>query len=248
MLSILKVTISMYIEVKILSRKFTSIIVPAAGNGSRMKADINKQLLELSGKPVIVHTIMALDESKLFDEIIIVAKESEIEIFRRLFTKYKIYSTLKFALGGLNRQESVYNGLNKISDKSEYVAVHDGARPFVDYELLKRVVSESYEKGAVITAVPSVDTIKKVNDENVIAETLERDNLWNTQTPQIFKREYIENGYKKAIEDKYVGTDDSSLVERIGVKVYPVMGCYNNIKITTKKDLKLGEIILSEEY
>lgn len=226
--------------------KYTSVIVPAAGSGSRMQTDINKQLLELDGKPIIVHTILALDQCQLFGEIIIVAKEIEIEIFKKKLNENQIVTPMKFVKGGNSRQDSVYNGIQEVSKHSKFIAVHDGARPFVNNHLLKRMMDEVYIKGAVIAAVPSIDTVKRVNERNEIEETLDRGQLWNAQTPQVFRCDVLKAAYEKARMENFQGTDDSSLVEWMGIKVYPVMGSYNNIKITTAKDLVLGEMILKE--
>lgn len=223
---------------------FTSVIIPAAGSGSRMESKQNKQFLELSGKAVIIHTLLAFEKCPYVDEIIIVTKQCEIEVFKNLLFDYYFEKTIKFVVGGKTRQESVHQGIMAVNEVSKYVAVHDGARPFIKATDLSRLFESAYELRSVVAGVPSKDTIKRVGPNNEVIETLNRNELWNIQTPQIFERHLIEAAYTVAERDHYQGTDDSSLVEYMGERVHIVMGNYENIKITTPEDIKMGELIL----
>lgn len=224
---------------------FFSVIIPAAGSGSRMNSSTNKQFLELDGKPIIIHTLLIFDDIESVKEIIIVAKETEINTFVDLLKNYKLKKKIKFVVGGATRQESVHNGILAIDKKTDYVVVHDGARPFIKQEKIISMFDEVQKQKAVIMAVPTKDTIKRVDYNNTVINTLNRKELWNVQTPQMFERKLIEKAYNKALESDFMGTDDSSLVEFMGEKVSVIMGSYNNIKITTAEDLIFGEIILN---
>lgn len=227
-----------------MGKKRTSVIIPAAGSGSRMKAGENKQFLKLAGKPVIIHTLLIFECNKHVDEIIVVAKKEEINRFEQLLKEYNLKTKISIVAGGETRQESVHKGIEAMDKETEYVVVHDGARPFIKQEKLNSMFSEVFEKNAVIMAVPTKDTIKRVN-KNKVVETLNRKELWNIQTPQMFERDLIERAYKHALESEFTGTDDSSLVEFMGEEVSVLMGSYNNIKITTPEDLVFGEMVLS---
>jgi len=230
-----------------MEHRFTSVIIPAAGSGSRMQANKNKQFLELSNKPIIVHTIQLFDQCSYIDEIIVVAKESEQVLFKKVFENLKLRKPLHFANGGKTRQESVHNGIKACSDKTQFVAVHDGARPFLKPSALKRIIQSAYGLKSIVTAVPSKDTVKRVNEKGIVVETLKRNELWNIQTPQIFEYNVILKAYEEALKQGFEGTDDGSLVEWIGEEVHVVMGDYQNIKVTTPEDLVVGEIILKDK-
>ncbi|UPA30493.1 2-C-methyl-D-erythritol 4-phosphate cytidylyltransferase [Terrisporobacter glycolicus] len=223
-----------------------SVIIVSAGRGSRMKADINKQFLKIRGKEVIAHTIDKFYENKNIGEIIIVVREDEEEFFQgNIINKYG-YKNIKVALGGKERQDSVYNGLKKVDEKCEIVLIHDGARPFVTNEIIEKSINCAKEYNSAIVGVPVKDTIKIVNENNEVSDTPNRSTLWSIQTPQVFDYSLIIRAHEKAKYDKYYGTDDSMLIEYLGQNVKVVEGCYNNIKITTPEDLKIAEEILKE--
>lgn len=225
----------------------TSVVIPAAGSGSRMKAHCNKQFLELAGKPVIAHTLLAFDRCIYVDELIVVVKKEELESFEQLVASLHLSKPYGFALGGETRQASVWNGIKACRQTAEFIAVHDGARPFISGPTLDRVFKDAYTLKSIITAVPSKDTVKRVDSDGVVIETLKRSELWNVQTPQIFEKKRLEKAYEEAILKGYDGTDDASLVEWVGYDVYVVMGSYQNIKITTPEDLVVGEMILKDQ-
>ena len=223
-----------------------SVVIVTAGRGSRMKADINKQFLKLKGKEVIAHTIDKFYNNKNIDEIVVVVKEDEADFFRRnIIDKYG-YKNIKIAFGGKERQDSVFNGLKAVNERCDIVLIHDGARPFVTDEIIKNSIECAKKNKCVIVGVPVKDTIKIINKDNEVCDTPNRSTLWSIQTPQVFEYLSIIKAHKIAKEKSYYGTDDSMLMEYLGYNVKVIEGSYNNIKITTPEDLKIGEEILNE--
>ncbi len=223
-----------------------SLVIVSAGKGSRMKSDLNKQFLKIGNKEVIAHTIDKFYNNENIDEIIIVIREDEKEFFQEnIINKYG-YKNIKIAFGGKERQDSVYNGLKELDEKSKIVLIHDGARPFVTNEIIKKSIECAKEYNCAIVGVPVKDTIKIVNEKNDVCDTPNRSTLWSIQTPQVFNYSLIMKAHKKAKDDEYYGTDDSMLMEYLGYNVKVVEGSYNNIKITTPEDLKIAEEILRE--
>ncbi|MFI3210075.1 MAG: 2-C-methyl-D-erythritol 4-phosphate cytidylyltransferase [Peptostreptococcaceae bacterium] len=219
------------------------MIIVCGGSGSRMSANINKQFLEIKGKEIIAHTIDKFYNNEDIHEIILVIKKEEQNYFdENIISKYG-YKNIKFAFGGKERQDSVYSGIKSLDEKSEIVLVHDGARPFVSKDIIKNSIEYTKEKDAVIVCVKVKDTIKIIAD-NKVSTTPKRDNLISVQTPQVFKKEILKNSYEKAFDEGFYGTDDSSLVERIGQEVFIIDGSYKNIKITTPEDLIIGENLI----
>ena len=223
-----------------------SVVIVSAGRGSRMKADINKQFLKLQNKEVIAHTIDKFYNNENIGEIIVVVREDEAEFFKiNIIEKYG-YKNIKIAFGGSERQDSVYNGLKMVDENCKIVLIHDGARPFVNNETIDSAIESAKENKCVIVGVPVKDTIKVIDENNNVCDTPDRSTLWSIQTPQVFDYSLIMKAHEKAREDNYYGTDDSMLMEYFGQKVKVVEGSYNNIKITTPEDLKIGEEILKE--
>ena len=223
-----------------------SLVIVSAGKGSRMKSDLNKQFLKIGNKEVIAHTIDKFYNNENIDEIIIVIREDEKEFFQEnIINKYG-YKNIKIAFGGKERQDSVYNGLKEVDEKSKIVLIHDGARPFLTNEIIKKSIECAKEYNCAIVGVPVKDTIKIVNEKNDVCDTPNRSTLWSIQTTQVFNYSLIMKAHKKAKDDEYYGTDDSMLMEYLGYNVKVVEGSYNNIKITTPEDLKIAEEILRE--
>ncbi len=219
-----------------------SVIIVAGGSGSRMDMNINKQFIKLNGKEIILHTIDKFYNNKNIDEIVVVIKKEEENYFNEIIKKYN-YKNIKIAYGGNERQDSVFNGIKCLNKNTEIVLVHDGARPFVDDFIINNSIKEAKKSGALVVGVKVKDTVKIVKN-NEIEKTLKRDELISVQTPQTFKYEILKEAYLKAYEDNFYGTDDSSLVERIGVCVKVIDGSYDNIKITTKEDLLFSQEII----
>lgn len=221
-----------------------SVVIVAAGTGSRMKMGINKQFIKLNGKEIIVHTIEKFYNNKNIQDIVVVIKKEEEEFFKtEIIDKYNL-SNIKIAYGGNERQDSVYNGLKSLNQLCEVVLVHDGARPFISDAIIENCIDEAKKHKAIIVGVPVKDTIKVVNDESEVVDTPQRSSLWSVQTPQSFDYKLLVKSYEEAFEDGFYGTDDAMLVERIGHKVKLIEGSYNNIKITTQEDLAIGEKII----
>ena len=221
------------------------VVIVAAGTGSRMNMGINKQFIKLEGKEVIVYTIEKFYNNHNIDDIVVVVKESEAEFFKKEIIEKYNFENIKIAYGGKERQDSVYNGLKLLDEKCDVVLIHDGARPFVSNKTIDTCIEEAKEHKAIVVGVPVKDTIKVIDDSNNIVDTPNRSVLWAVQTPQTFDYNILLNAYEDAFESGFYGTDDATLVERIGHKVKMVEGSYNNIKITTKEDLNIGSQILN---
>lgn len=224
---------------------FVSVIVAAAGMSNRMGSKINKQFIAIDNKPILAHTLEKFEESPYVDEIILVAKEEEVEYCRKeIVWKYRFKKVAKIIRGGKERQDSVYNGLMALNEKTDIVLTHDGARPFVRLKNIEDGIKGVLDHGACVIGVPVKDTIKVSNKEDEIHHTPKRSMLWAAQTPQCFWVKLLKEGYEHAIQEGIVGTDDSSLVEKVGHKVKMIMGNYDNIKITTPEDLIMGELLI----
>lgn len=220
----------------------TSIVIVAAGMGRRMNAATTKQLIHIGGKPILWHTLMAFEKMPFIDEIVLVVKEEEKSIIAKEITK-GITKLTSIVDGGKERSDSVRNGLAALGD-CEVVMIHDGARPFVSQEAVKRLREAVIEKKAAILAIPAKDTIKEVDACGIVARTYDRSKLWAVQTPQGFKRGIIETAYDRYDEMTAKIYDDAMLVEMAtDTPVSIVEGEDTNIKITTPFDLVIGEAI-----
>jgi len=220
-------------------------IILAAGKGTRMQADINKQFLILRGRPVISHTLQVFDNHPSIHEIILVINPLEEEtISEKLLIPYDFKKRIKIIHGGSERQESVYNGLSEVDPSTSIVLIHDGARPLVTDEVLQRCILGAEEYGAVAVGVPAKETIKIVTKDQFVDYTPRREELWITQTPQAFHIDIIKKAHELANMKQVLGTDDAMLVEQMAHRVKMVMGDYENIKITTPEDLLVAEGIL----
>ncbi|MEW5323225.1 2-C-methyl-D-erythritol 4-phosphate cytidylyltransferase [Geobacillus thermoleovorans] len=218
-------------------------IVLAAGRGKRMNAGMNKQFLELGGEPLIVRTLNVFERDERCARIVLVVNPAERSRFELLLDRFRIRKVAAFADGGEERQHSVYNGLQALAGE-EIVLIHDGARPFVRVRHLHELVNAAVQYGAAIPAVRVKDTIKKV-DGLFVEQTIDRSSLWAVQTPQAFRLSLIMEAHEAAKQAGYLGTDDASLVERIGKPVKIIEGDYHNIKLTTPEDLLFAEAILA---
>jgi 2-C-methyl-D-erythritol 4-phosphate cytidylyltransferase len=220
------------------------VIIPAAGQGKRMGAGKNKLLLELNGVPIFIHTLKIFEEDEQCNGIILaIHPQDEIE-FKTLLKKYHIHKVVKFVQGGQERQHSIYNALKTVANDG-IILVHDAARPFIRKNHIHLLVQRAEQTGAAIIGVPAKDTMKQVRD-GAVMETVERSSLWAVQTPQAFRMSLLLKAYKQAEEDDFIGTDDSSLVERISHPVAMVEGDYDNIKLTTPEDFFFAEAILEK--
>ncbi|NLC31473.1 MAG: 2-C-methyl-D-erythritol 4-phosphate cytidylyltransferase [Candidatus Moranbacteria bacterium] len=224
-------------------------IILASGVGKRMKAGKNKTLLELDNKPLIYYAIKNFEKSKLISKIVLVVREGEEKYFNDIVKKYNFKKIIAVISGGEERQYSAHNGIKFIEDKfgkfkKMIVLFHNGANPFVSQNEIKNVVTEALKYGAAAVAHKTKDTIRRVNDANLSSGVIEREGLWNMQTPQAIEFSLAKRVFKKAQEDNFLGTDDVSLVERLGKKVKIIEASENNFKITTPLDLELARIVL----
>lgn len=216
------------------------VVIPAAGQGKRMGTKESKQFLLFHEKPILLHTLEVFEFHPEIDEIVVVVRESEMERTQKLIDEQGYQKVSRIVAGGRERQESVFLGLKGLS--TDLVLVHDAVRPFVTQKAVTRLISEIRVFDAAILAVPVKDTIKKA-DEGQVLETLERKRLWSVQTPQGFRRELLVKAHIQAEKEANFATDDSALVEQLGIKVRVVDGEYTNIKITTPEDLIFAEAI-----
>jgi 2-C-methyl-D-erythritol 4-phosphate cytidylyltransferase len=221
--------------------RYTAII-PAAGQGKRMGAGRNKQFLLIGNKPLLTQTIEIFVSDDWCDKIIIVGNEKEFNELQELVETLDHRKPIVLVAGGIERQQSVYQGLKMVEDDTTVVLIHDGARPFVSKQIVHEVVVKAEEEGAATVAVPVKDTIKKA-EQHVVTETLDRSSLWAVQTPQAFHLSVIRHAHEVAKRKGSLGTDDASLVEQLGQAVHIIKGTYFNIKITTPEDLILAEAI-----
>lgn len=223
-----------------------SAIIVAAGQGIRMKGTMRKQYLDLSGRPVLAHSIMTFDSCSLVDEILLVIPKEDVEYCQnKILSLFDLNNQINLVCGGDKRQDSVYNGLKATTKNTETVVIHDGVRPFIQPEDLKQCILVSKKYGACILGTPASDTLKRADKSNIIETTLSRENIWLAQTPQAFKYDLILKAHETARRDGYVGTDDASLVERMGEDVKIINGGKFNIKITKKEDLDIAKLMLN---
>lgn len=222
----------------------TCAIIVAAGKGKRMGSPINKQYLNIKGKPLLFYSLTAFSKCNLIDEIIVVTNENEIDYCKtEIIEKYKINKISQIVKGGQERQYSVLNGL-LAAKGCDIVLIHDGARPFINYGIIGEGIKFAMLYGASACGVIPKDTIKIKNHDGFSIDTPDRNFLVNVQTPQCFKYDLILACHKKLLDEGVYVTDDTMVVERYGNKVFLYEGSYNNIKITTPEDLIIGEKII----
>ncbi len=218
------------------------VIIPAAGQGTRMGSSTPKQYLLLNGQPILHHTLMAFEASGLVDSVTLVVPKNDLDQARK---KWDCKIVKNIVAGGKERQDSVYNGFKALDSDTDIVIVHDGVRPFVAEDLIARSIDAANKFGAAIVAIPVSDTIKQVDNEDFVTHTVDRNGLWRVQTPQTFQYTVLDEAFKIAVNDSYYGTDEGSLLEHAGKKLKIIMGSELNIKITRQEDLILGEGIIN---
>ena len=230
-----------------MSERNTAIVL-AAGQGKRMHSKVQKQFLEIQGYPVLYYSLRCFQESPLIQDIILVTGEESISYCKEeIVQKYGFTKVSAVIPGGKERYDSVYAGLCECKD-CEYVLIHDGARPFVTEEILKRGLQKVKETGACVIGMPSKDTVKLSDEEGYVKETPNRKCVWTIQTPQIFSYSLIREAHD-SIRQKDMSkiTDDAMVVEQeTGAKVALAEGSYQNIKITTPEDMTTAEAILED--
>lgn len=222
--------------------RFFAVIV-AAGIGERMNCTTPKQYLPVLGKPVLAHTLEVFERCAEIEEVIPVINPFHENLFvTQIWERYRYRKMRRYVFGGERRQDSVYQGLLMLKEyQDDFVLVHDGVRPLLDQETLQRCLGALKEYEAICCAVPCVDTLKLTEDGKVIRETLDRRKIWRAQTPQGFRIGILWEALRLAEQDGFWGTDDASLVERLGKPVHIVIGSEDNLKITTPQDLVFAE-------
>lgn len=219
-------------------------IFPAAGSSTRMGGGINKNLLKLAGEPILIRTLKTFSQIERVNFLIVAVAEHEIETVEKLLSAEKNLKSWRVTIGGSERQYSIANALKLLPDDAEIILVHDAARPLISVQTINEVIDAVEKFGGAIAAVPAKDTIKIVDAEGFVKYTPPRREMAVVQTPQGFKREILLRAYDKAAEENFLGTDDSSLVERLGVRIKVVTSSYENIKVTTPEDIHVAETIL----
>lgn len=224
--------------------KYTAAIILAAGNSTRMGGKINKQLETLCGVPVLGHTLMAYQRCKLIREIVVVTRPQDFDSVYEIAKQYGISKLTSIAAGGATRQESAKRGMRKLSPDVRYVAIADGARCLITPSQITRVCLRAYRYQAASAAHKIADTVKRTTSLGMTRETVDRENLWQAQTPQVFHTALYTAALYQADKDGFSVTDDNSLIEHLGYGVRMVECGSQNIKITTPEDLPLAEAIL----
>jgi 2-C-methyl-D-erythritol 4-phosphate cytidylyltransferase len=220
-------------------------VIVSAGKGLRFMEGKKKQFRSLAGKPILAHTLDKFETCPLIRSILLVVGQEDMDYcLKEIVEKYRFQKVSQIVPGGKRRQESVKNGIDALPKDADMVAIHDGVRPFVTKAMIEDTIHSAARYGAVVLAMPVKDTIKMSNPDGTVLKTLDRESLWQIQTPQTFQVNVIKEAYYRAAEDGFVGTDDASLVERLGVKVHILPGSYTNIKITTPEDLFLANLFL----
>jgi 2-C-methyl-D-erythritol 4-phosphate cytidylyltransferase len=221
-------------------------IIVAAGKGSRMGLGYNKVLTLVSGKPVIEWTIQSFINSKLIENLVLVISPEDEEAMKKICLPYINEVNLAIVNGGADRQDSVYNGLKALPESVELVLIHDGARPFIDKEIIERSIENARKYGAACCGMPVKDTIKVIDEQKTIISTPNRNFLWSAQTPQAFHYDIIFQSYKYACEKDIKFTDDAGIAEAAGYKVFMFEGSYRNIKLTSAEDLLFAELLVKD--
>lgn len=233
------------------------VIIPAAGLGTRMapagkKTAASKQFLEINGTPIVFHTLRVFARNPQVSQIVVALRKNEMERFTQKLEKEKLKGKVEIVEGGEHRQQSVGNAVAALKAASDdVVLVHDAVRPFVDDEIIANVIAEVGKHGAAIAGLPAVDTIKQVEraaEGAIITSTIPRERVVQAQTPQGFRYSLIQRAFSSAAADGFIGTDEASLVERLGESVWVVMGSARNIKITTPADLELAEFLMKAHH
>jgi len=228
-------------------------IVPAAGLGTRMGADMPKQFLELDGVPLIIFTLRRLAACAAITEFFVSTRADDVTSLQAMVTKAALGTPARVVQGGDTRQQSVANALAQVDPSTEIVLVHDAVRPFVTVAQIERVIAEVRTRGAAILGIPAIDTVKEVKraslpeDVALISATIPRERIVLAQTPQGFSYPLLRDAFKKAQQDEVTASDEAAIVERFGHDVFVVVGSERNLKITRPADMELAAFYLEQE-
>jgi 2-C-methyl-D-erythritol 4-phosphate cytidylyltransferase len=230
-------------------------IIPAAGLSTRMGSTTGgtarKQLIEVGGAPLLIHTLRRFNRAPHVEEILVPVRPEDRQRVSEQIEQEHFEKRVRVLDGGATRQESVWNALQLVPAAVPLIAVHDAVRPFIDVEIIERAIEAAGKHGAVIVGVPAIDTIKQVErttgDANRVVGTLPRERIVLAQTPQVFRHDLLRRAFERAIEEGYYGTDDAALIEHLGVDVFVIQGSPRNWKITTPTDLEAAEVLLARK-
>ena len=226
--------------------EWVAAVVPSAGYGTRMGSRPPKQFLQLGDVPLLVHVLRVIESNRMISEIVLVVPQDAVTSCREeLLPPFAFSKISSVVAGGTRRQDSVWNGLQAVDERTKIVVVHDAVRPFVTGRMVEEVVDGARIHGAAIVAIPLHDTVKRVAADGMIEMTLDRQQLWSAQTPQAFDVELLRQAHRSSQTAGVEATDDAFLVERIGHRVSIVNGSPDNIKVTRPADLVMGEAILA---
>jgi 2-C-methyl-D-erythritol 4-phosphate cytidylyltransferase len=223
-----------------------AVIVPAAGVGTRMGHKTPKQYLELAGRPILAHTLEVFEKTPEVREVTLVVHPDELDFCQdKVISPFNFKKVLRLVPGGKERQDSVYHALKALhkEDDLELILVHDGVRPFITPDQIREVIQAARRHGAAVLGMPAQDTLKKVSQEGMIRQTIERRDIWQIQTPQAFQAKLLWRAFIEAYARNFYGTDEASLLEELKLPVAVVAGSPFNLKITTPQDLQLAEAI-----
>jgi 2-C-methyl-D-erythritol 4-phosphate cytidylyltransferase len=221
-----------------------SAIIVAAGRGTRMGQDVDKMFLEVAGRPVIAHTWQRFDAASCIDEIILVVREGMQTVFSNLASQFHFQKRHQFASGGQERQDSVWNGLQRLDPQVEWVAIQDGARPCTSETTIRETIQAAHQVGAAVSAQRVSDTIKESDEAGCILRNVDRSRLWAAQTPQVFRVDVICRALAAVRAKGLVVTDDTAACELIGQPVKLVENCSPNPKVTVPADLPYIDLLL----
>lgn len=224
-----------------------AVILASAGSGTRLSGDVKKQYLLLDGKPILYHTIKKFDDIEAIESITIVCDIEGMNFVKNeIIEKYDFRKSIRVVVGGLTRTASVIRGLESLESDTSHVLIHDGVRPFINKEVIKESIKQTLSGKSVVVCSKTVDTIKIV-EEGKIINTLDRNLLWNAETPQCFSYELIIEKMREAVKTECEFTDEASILEYFGLDVHIVENVHPNIKITLQKDLRYGQFLLNKE-
>ena len=239
-------TVAQVPRIEPLSRQSTVAVVPAAGRGLRMGGCVPKQFLAIGGLPLVVHSLRILQAAPSVDAIVLAVPQDDIDYCRADIVKAHHFDKVtQVVAGGKERQDSVRLALAAVGNDADIVLVHDAVRPFLTVQMVEDVVKAARATGAAIIALPMRDTVKEVRADRVIQQTVDRKTLWLAQTPQAFRKDWLQEAHRKAQAEGIVATDDAYLLEWMGRSVTVVEGSGENIKVTRPEDMIIGEAILA---
>lgn len=221
-----------------------SVIIPAAGSGSRLGSEIPKPFIRIGEKTILEHTITRFDKPNLVCEVIVPVSSSWVDQVSDYVDVSRFSVPVRFVVGGAERMYSIYNALKLISTSSTFVAIHDAVRPFFSDALFEKLIAGVIEFGTAVPGTPVTDTIKRVDQNKIVKETPDRSTLFAVQTPQCFRVDWIQKAYELAIASNHFGTDDSALCENAGFPVKIIDGERENFKITWAEDLQKAQQLL----